>query len=105
MNKTNAIFSFSYIVSKNSNSSLFENCSIVLIMSEESQIIYILCVANLRSGGPEALHQLCYYMRRVGLDAYMVYYNTTDGIEPMPPVYSIYKVKNKLFSEIEDSSG
>lgn len=72
-------------------------------MSSSNQKIYIYCPANLRSGGPEALHQLCFYMVKVGLDAYMVYYNTTDGIEPMPPIYSIYGVKRKPFSEIEDS--
>jgi hypothetical protein len=65
--------------------------------------IYILCVANLRSGGPEALHQLRYYMDTVGLDAYIVYFNVTEGIDPMPKVYDIYGKKRKKLTEIEDS--
>jgi len=67
--------------------------------------IYILCVANLRSGGPEALHQLRYYMDKAGLDAYIVYFNTTAGVNPMPPVYCTYGIKSKLLSEIEDHKG
>ena len=35
--------------------------------------IYIYCQANLRTGGPEALHQLRYYMEMCGLNAYIVY--------------------------------
>lgn len=64
--------------------------------------IYILCVANLRSGGPDALHQLRYYLDKAGFDAYIVYFGTTDGVEPMPEVYSVYGIKRKLLSEIED---
>lgn len=72
-------------------------------MTLYKRTIYIFCIANLRSGGPEALHQLRYYMEQVGLDAYMVYYNTTEGVDPMPDVYRIYGVKRKLLSEIDDS--
>lgn len=71
-------------------------------MNFSNKKVYILCVANLRSGGPEALHQLRYYMQHSGLDSYMVYYNITEGIDPMPAVYGIYEVKQKLLSEIED---
>ena len=72
-------------------------------MNNSSQKIYILCIANLRSGGPEALHQLRYYMEQVGLDAYLVYYKTTDGLDPMPVEYTTYGIKRKLLKEIEDN--
>ena len=35
---------------------------------------YIFTPAATCSGGPEALHQLAYYMRGVGMEAYTVYY-------------------------------
>lgn len=72
-------------------------------MNNSSQIIYILCIANLRSGGPEALHQLRYYMEQLGLDAYLVYYETTDGLDPMPVEYTTYGIKRKSLNEIEDN--
>ncbi len=64
--------------------------------------IYILCIANLRTGGPEALHQLCYYMIQVGFNAYMVYFNAQEGVDPMPPEYAVYGLQSKKISEIED---
>jgi len=67
-----------------------------------NQIVYILCTANLRSGGPEALHQLRFYMEKVGFEAYMVYFNTTENIDPMPEVYKIYGTNRKLVTEIID---
>lgn len=63
---------------------------------------YILCIANLRSGGPEALHQLRYYMEQVGLDAYLVYYDTKEGIDPMPEPYGVYGIKRKTMAEVVD---
>ena len=72
-------------------------------MNNSSQKIHILCIANLRSGGPEALHQLRYYMEQVGLDACMVYTGTTDGLDPMPVEYTTYGIKRKLLKEIEDN--
>ncbi len=37
---------------------------------------YIFTPSNNCSGGPEALHQLAYYMRKSGLEAYIVYYSS-----------------------------
>jgi len=67
-----------------------------------NQLVYILCTANLRSGGPEALHQLRFYMEKAGLKAYMVYFNITENIDPMPEVYQIYGTNRKSFTEIID---
>lgn len=35
--------------------------------------IFVFCPANITSGGPEALHQLRYYMEKCGIDAWIVY--------------------------------
>jgi len=64
---------------------------------------YILCIANLRSGGPEALHQLRYYMEQVGLDASLVYYNCKQGVDPMPEPYGVYGIKRTKIEEVEDT--
>lgn len=65
--------------------------------------IYIICIANLRSGGPEALHQLRYYMEQAGLDAYIVYYNMKEGVDPMPEPYGVYGIKRKRIEEVDDT--
>lgn len=64
---------------------------------------YVLCIANLRSGGPEALHQLRYYMEQAGLEAFIVYYNTKEGVDPMPEPYRVYGIKRKGIEEVEDT--
>ena len=64
---------------------------------------HILCVANLRSGGPEALHQLRYYMEQAGLDAYIVYYNMKEDVDPMPEPYRVYGIKRKRIEEVDDT--
>ena len=53
----------------------------------EKSKIYIYCEANLATGGPEALHQLRYYMEKCGLNAYIVYSNIKEGISPTPDRY------------------
>jgi hypothetical protein len=72
-------------------------------MISPNKIIYILCPANLASGGPEALHQLRYYMEQLKLDAHMVYFNTRQGLNPTPERYRIYEPKVKSLDEIIDT--
>jgi len=67
-----------------------------------NKIIYIFCPANLASGWPEALHQLRYYMGKVNLNAYLVYFNTMNDVNPMPDRYKIYEPKVKNIEEIVD---
>lgn len=67
--------------------------------------IYIYCQANLRTGGPEALHQLRYYMEMCGLNAYIVYTGIKEGILPTPDRYLKYFTEKKgvaTLDEIED---
>lgn len=63
--------------------------------------IYIFCPNNAVTGGPEALHQLQYYMRTCGLDSYLVYYFSKST--ECTPRYKIYNPKIISYEEIEDS--
>lgn len=72
-------------------------------MNSQDKIIYIFCPANLETGGPDALHQLRYYMEKVNLTAYIVYFNTTVGINPTADRYKIYEPKIKKLEDIEDN--
>lgn len=63
---------------------------------------YIFCPAHLVTGGPEALHQLRYYMDKTGLDAYLVYFCIKENTNPIPSRYLIYEPKIKKIDEIND---
>lgn len=67
---------------------------------------YIFTTANTCTGGPEALHQLAYYMRQMGMEAYTVYY-TYSGFLVAEPInqYKQYEVQVVRYEEIEDVSG
>lgn len=39
--------------------------------------VYVVCPAGVKTGGPELLHQLVFELRRVGVDAYIVYVQST----------------------------
>lgn len=55
-------------------------------------MIYIMCPANLATGGPEVLHQLGYKLNLLGIEANMYYYNTKAGVDPVCEVYRKYNV-------------
>lgn len=63
--------------------------------------IYILCPALVQTGGPEALHQLCYYLNNLNQQAYMIYYGNYAA-SPVAPLYSKYNTK--YVEVIEDNS-
>lgn len=64
---------------------------------------YVFIPAHICSGGPEALHQLVYYMRQLGKNAYAVYY-TYSGFVNADPVdrYAQYEVPKVVYKDIED---
>ena len=66
---------------------------------------YIFTTAKTRTGGPEALHQLAYYMRKLGMEAYTVYY-TYSGFPKAEPInqYKQYEVQVARYEDIEDVS-
>jgi len=66
-----------------------------------AQKIYIFCPAGYASGGPEALHQLRFYMEAVKLNAYLVYYGNSKN-NLTPDRYLIYNPKIKTIDEIID---
>lgn len=66
---------------------------------------YIFTTAKTCTGGPEALHQLAYYMRKLGMDAYTVYY-TYSGFPKAQPIerYLQYEVVTVAYEEVEDKA-
>lgn len=66
---------------------------------------YIFTPARYCSGGPEALHQLAYYLRKLGLKSYTVYYDYSGFCEEKPAVrYEQYEVETIEYEQIEDRS-
>lgn len=67
---------------------------------------YIFTTAKTCTGGPEALHQLAYYMRKLGMEAYTVYY-TYSGFPKANPIerYRQYEVGVLPYDKIEDVEG
>lgn len=72
----------------------------------DNPVIYIFTPAGLCSGGPEALHQLAYYLHEIGIAAYNVYYNY-NGFPPTltPDRYKQYGVETIDYNEIKDIKG
>lgn len=67
--------------------------------------IYVLCPANVKSGGPELLHQLVYQLNQINSRprAYIVYYNLKTN-NPVVPAYKKYVGKNWIVEQkIEDN--
>ncbi len=66
---------------------------------------YIFTTAKTCTGGPEALHQLAYYMRKLGMEAYTVYY-TYSGFPKAQPIerYKQYEVEVVTYEEVEDKT-
>ena len=75
-------------------------------MEHHNKRFYIFTPADVCSGGPEALHQLAYYMRKLGMEAYTVYY-TYLGFPEAQTIerYKQYEVEVVTFDEIEDEDG
>lgn len=73
-------------------------------MSNAKPKYYIFTPANVCSGGPEALHQLSYYMRLCSLESYIVYYDYSGFISATPiQRYLQYEPRVVSYEEIEDS--
>ena len=66
---------------------------------------YIFTPAKTRTGGPEALHQLAYYMHQLGMEAYTIYY-TYSGFPVAEPInqYKQYGVQMARYEDVEDVS-
>lgn len=78
-----------------------------IIECKKTTKIYIYCEANMMSGGPEALHQLRWYLERNGYNAYLVYTGVQLGKNPTPSRYAKYVIDETNIvdiNDIEDSS-
>ena len=64
--------------------------------------IYICCPDQLVTGGPEALHQLRWYLERLGYSAYLVYSISEHTV--CPPRYEKYVPKVVSWRDIEDDA-
>jgi len=69
--------------------------------------IFIACLANFATGGPELLHQLAYHLREdLSIEAYMYYYNFNEN-KFKNPVHREYEKYNNPFvtklDELEDN--
>jgi len=69
-----------------------------MINLKKDSIIYVLCPGNCISGGPEAMHQLRYYLEKCGLNAYLVYYYEYNT----HPRFQCYNPKVLSLEEIKD---
>lgn len=63
--------------------------------------IYIACPANIATGGPELLNQLCKELRNLGFESFIYYLNTQNGLNPTPNEYLEYN--NPYVEEIVDT--
>ena len=66
----------------------------------EDTNIYVACPANSATGGPELLHQLVHELNKLGLNAFMFYYNWKKNINPVNDAYLVYQ--NSFVDEIEN---
>ncbi len=68
--------------------------------------IIIACPANVTTGGPELLHQLCSVLRMNKFEAYMYYYNfgfRGDKKSPVPTAYEKYN--NPFITKYKEADG
>lgn len=65
--------------------------------------IYVVCPYGLITGGPDALHQMVYYLRQNNYDAVIVYCDIKSHRYQVPEPYQLYLQDYLLLSEIEDS--
>lgn len=63
----------------------------------ETGSVYIFCYPEYTSGGPEALHQLRYYMEQQGIDAWMVYTDSKTEKVKIPDRYLCYFPQEKKY--------
>lgn len=69
----------------------------------EDTKIYILSIRSV-TGGPDALHQLAYYLKRLGYNPIMAYlYSTREEAVSAPQEYLCYNTEGIIYDDIEDN--
>ena len=66
-------------------------------------MIYVLCPYELVTGGPDALHQLVYYLNKNFINSEIVYCDIHNYDMKIPKVYQCYVNSYKLIKDILDS--
>lgn len=66
--------------------------------------IYVFCPSYIVSGGPEALHQMVYYLNKNGIETYLVYCDLLSKEYEIPKPYKIYVNEYKLVREVIDDN-
>lgn len=66
-------------------------------------MIYVLCPYGTVTGGPDALHQMVFYLNSIGVSASIVYTGCRKHNLPVPEPYQRYLHEYKLLSDIDDS--
>lgn len=66
---------------------------------------YVFAPAKTCTGGPEALHQLAYYMCKLGMEAYVVYYEYSGFVDAKPiERYLQYETVTAKYEDIADEA-
>ena len=69
-----------------------------------NSIVYVLCPANYVTGGPDALHQMVFYLNKIGVDAKIVYVTeSASKAISVPEPYAIYIDSFLIEKDIVDS--
>lgn len=63
---------------------------------------YVLCPSNLITGGPDALHQMVFYLKQIGKNAEIVYVKIMDDEVSIPEPYKIYVSTYLKISDVTD---
>jgi hypothetical protein len=67
--------------------------------------IYVAAPANVYTGGPTALFQLCYTLRnKFGLNAFITFYNIVDNMNPIHENYKRFSCPWISINEIQDDN-
>ncbi|RZM22736.1 MAG: hypothetical protein EOO88_28485 [Pedobacter sp.] len=53
--------------------------------------VYIFCPAHFATGGPEALHQMAFALKQLGIHVSMIYFNQEDE-NPVHPNYAGFNI-------------
>ena len=54
--------------------------------------VYVFCPGNIKTGGPESLHQLASQLISFGVQDYMIYGHSAESpFNPQDPVHDAYK--------------
>jgi len=66
--------------------------------------VYIVAPANVYTGGPTALHQLCRCINSFNdVKCLMAYYGASEGEDPVHPEYKKYRLEYLLLNDIKDT--